>query len=79
GPFARGGKSRSHPQASDHDFKPEATLTPVGLFLPAFDDVSFYGVLSKVTSDCLVDCLTQWWESVGQWFAHISTLVINLD
>ncbi|PON09633.1 transposase, partial [Candidatus Entotheonella serta] len=40
---------------------------------------SFYGVLSKVTSDCLVDCLTQWWESVGQWFAHISTLVINLD
>ncbi len=32
GPFARGGKSRSHPQASDHDFKPEATLTPVGLF-----------------------------------------------
>ena len=25
GPFARGGQRRSHTQASDHDFKPEAT------------------------------------------------------
>jgi transposase len=32
-----------------------------------------------VTSDCLVDRLVQWWESVRERFAHITTLVINLD
>ena len=34
GPFARGGKSRLQVEAADHDFAPEATLTPVGIFLP---------------------------------------------
>ena len=79
GPFSRGGKSRSQTEASDHDFKPEATLTPVGLLLPSLDEVFFYGVVSKVTSDCLADCIEQWWESVCERFGHISTLVINLD
>jgi transposase len=36
-------------------------------------------VTSKVTSDCLVDRLTQWWERVRGRFAHITTLVLNLD
>ena len=54
-------------------------MTPVGLLLPSLDEVFFYGVVSKVTSDTLVDCLTQWWESVHERFAHISTLVLNLD
>lgn len=57
GPFARGGKSRVPTKAADHDFQPTATVTPVGIFLPAFDAVFFYGVTSKVTSDCLVDRL----------------------
>ena len=34
---------------------------------------------AKVTSDCLVDRLTPWWESVRQRFAPITPLVINLD
>lgn len=79
GPFARGGKSRLAVQAMDHDFQPEATVTPVGLFLPATDELFLYQVTSKVTSDCLVDCLTRWWESVRVRFAHITTLVLNLD
>jgi transposase len=79
GPFARGGKSRAQTKACDHDFKPEATLTPVGIFLPATDELFVYGVTSKVTSDCLVDRLVQWWEAVRERFAHITTLVINLD
>jgi transposase len=37
GPFARGGKSRVAVAAVDHDFAPDATLTPVGLFLPTTD------------------------------------------
>jgi transposase len=79
GPFARGGKSRIPTRAADHDFQPQATVTPVGIFLPAFDEVFFYGVTSRVTSDCLVDRLIDWWESVRERFSQITTLVINLD
>ena len=79
GPFARGGKSRALVAAADHDFQPAATLTPVGIFLPAFDELFVYGVLSKVTSDCLADRLAQWWESVRVRFPHITTLVLNVD
>jgi transposase len=79
GPFTRGGKSRMQVHASDHDFAPEATVTPVGIFLPTFGELFVYGVTSKVTSDGLVDRLAQWWEAVRERFAHITTLVINLD
>ena len=79
GPFARGGKSRVPTHACDHDFKPDTTITPVGIFLPATDELFIYDVLSKVTSDCLVDRLVQWWEAVRDRFGSITTLVINLD
>jgi hypothetical protein len=79
GPFARGGKSRVPTKAADHDFQPVATVTPVRIFLPASDELFLYGVTSKVTSDCLVDRLVDWWETVKERFAHITTLVINLD
>jgi hypothetical protein len=79
GPFARGGKSRIATAAADHDFQPLATVAPVGIFLPATDELWLYGVSSKVTSDCLIDRLVQWWEQVRTRFAHITTLVINLD
>jgi transposase len=79
GPFARGGKSRVPVQAADHDFQPVGTVTPVGIFLPATDELFLYGVTSKVTSDCLVDRLAHWWTTVRERFAHITTLVINLD
>jgi len=79
GPFARGGKSRVPTRAADHDFKPTATVTPLGIFLPASDELFLYGVTSKVTSDCLVDRLGDWWESVKERFSDIKTLVINLD
>jgi transposase len=79
GPFARGGKSRVPTVAADHDFEPVAKVTPVGIFLPAYDELFIYGVTSKVTSDCLVDRLCEWWEAVHLRFAHITTLVINLD
>lgn len=79
GPFARGGKNRVPTDAADHDFQPEATVTPVGIFLPASDELFLYGVTSKVTSDCLADRLVQWWEQVRVRFPQITTLVINLD
>jgi len=79
GPFARGGKSRVPTAAADHDFQPDAHLTPVGLLLPALDELFLYGITSKVTSDCLADCVERWWESVRLRFLHITTLVLNLD
>ena len=79
GAFSRGGTSRIEVKADDHDFNSEEGLTPVGLFLPQFDDCFMYMVKSRVTADCLVDCLQHWWESVRKRFTYIDTLVINLD
>lgn len=79
GPFSRRGKSRAVVKASDHDFESDGSLTPVGIFLPAYDELFMYGVTSKVTSDCLADRVHQWWETVRHRFSHMSTLVINLD
>ncbi len=50
GPFSRRGRSRTGTKATDHDFKPEATLTPFGIFLPQYDDLWLYLTRSKVTS-----------------------------
>jgi DDE family transposase len=79
GPFSRKGRSRVPVAAADHDFQPEATVTPVGLLLPDLDELFLYAVTSRVTSDCLVDRLAQWWAAVRERFAHITTLVLNLD
>jgi hypothetical protein len=79
GPFSRRGKSRTKTQAADHDFKPEAKLTPFGIFLPQYDDLWLYMACSKVTSDFIVDRLEQWWQEVRIRFLRVKTLVINLD
>ena len=79
GPFSRRGTSRIAVKAADHAVEPEATVTPVGIFLPTVDAFFLYTVTSKVTSDCLVDRLEPWWESVRTRFGHITTLVLKLD
>jgi transposase len=79
GPFARGGKNRVLIKAADHDFHAQAKVTPVGIFLPGSDELSLYAVTSKVTSDCLVDLLENWWETVKERFSSLKTLLINLD
>jgi Rhodopirellula transposase DDE domain len=79
GPFSRRGRSRTGTKAADHDFKPEATLTPFGIFLPQYDDLWLYMTHSKVTSDFIVDRLEQWWQEVRLRFLNVKTLVINLD
>jgi hypothetical protein len=79
GPFSRRGRSRVPVAAADHDFQPLGTVTPVGLLLPDLDELFLYAVTSRVTSDCLVDRLAQWWAAVRERFAHVTTLVLNLD
>jgi hypothetical protein len=79
GPFSRRGKSRTGTEAADHDFKPEATLTPFGLLLPEYDDLTVYMTGSKVTSDFIVDRLGDWWEFNRVRFPEVTRLVLNLD
>ncbi len=79
GPFSRRGRSRTKTEAADHDFKPEATLTPFGIFLPEHDDLWLYMARSKITSDFIVDRLEQWWQEVRLRFLRTKRLVINLD
>jgi len=38
-----------------------------------------FEITSKLTSDGLVDRLSQWWQAVRSRFSHITTLMINLD
>ena len=79
GPFSRKGRSRTKTKAADHDFKPEATLTPFGIFLPEHDDLTMYMARSKVTSDFIVDRLGDWWEFNKVRFPGVTRLVLNLD
>jgi transposase len=79
GSFDRGGKSRILTEASDHDFNPKTTLTPYGIFIPELDELFLYLTESKVTSDFIVDILSDFWESQRKRFAEVKTLVLNQD
>jgi hypothetical protein len=79
GPYSRNGKSRTSVKAADHDFKPEAKLTPFGLYLPDQGELFLYLTRSRVTSDFIVDCLQTFWETVRSRFPQVTTLLINAD
>jgi hypothetical protein len=79
GPFSRRGKSRTRVEAADHDFQPEATLTPFDILLPEHDDLTLDMARSKVTSDFIVDRLQDWWEANRERLPGITKLVLNLD
>jgi len=79
GPFSRGGKNRVDTESCDHDFKPIATLTPYGIFLPQWDELFLYFTPSKVTSDFIVEVLESWWQTHRERFAQVKTLLLNQD
>ena len=66
-------------KAADHDFHPQAKLTPFGILLPQYGEVYLYFTASKLTSDFMVDCLADCWTSLRERFPQVKTLVINLD
>ena len=74
-----GEKNRVTILAADHDFQPVTTLTPVGIFLPQYNELYLFFVTSKVTADCLVDLLEIWWYEVKDRFESITSWVINAD
>lgn len=77
--FSRGGQTRVMTKALDHDFGASAKLTPYGIFLPEQDELYLYFSTSRITSDFIVDCLTDCWQHIQQRFPHITTLLINQD
>ena len=71
-----GSKNRVTTLAADHDFKPTAILTPVGIFLPQYNELYLFFLTSKVTADCLVDLLEHWWYKVRDDYLEDSGLTI---
>ena len=79
GDYARGGSTRVTVKALDHDFRPASKLTPFGILLPQYGEVYLYLTDTKLTSDFIVDCLTDCWQDLRQRFPQVKTLVLNLD
>ena len=77
--MTEGGKNRMFVQAADHDFKSTATLTPLGIFLPASHELWLSFVTSKLTADAIVDRLETWWQQVKTRFPQIHRWLINAD
>jgi hypothetical protein len=63
----------------DHDYEPDAKVTPFGLLLPEHDELSIVVSTSKVTSDFIVDTLEQWWIENKPRFPKTDTLVLLQD
>jgi hypothetical protein len=79
GLFSRGGYSRLTVKALDHDFAPDEKITPVGVFLPQFDELYLFLTTSPVTADLMVDCIQDTWLMIEDRFPLVRTLLLNLD
>lgn len=55
GLLSRGGYNRVKVKALDHDFRPQQTVTPVGIFLPQYNETYIFLITSPLTSDVLID------------------------
>jgi len=79
GLLSRGGYNRVEVKALDHDFRPDKTVTPVGIFLPQYNETYIFLTTSPVTSDLIVDCIHKVWLMNAARFPHVKTLVLNQD
>jgi len=79
GLFSRNGKTRVVIKSLDHDFDPDETLTPQGIFLPKYDELHLYFTNSHVTSDFIADCFRDFWLTVRERFPQVETLLLNQD
>lgn len=79
GAYSRKGKSRLIVRALDHDFNPKEKITPFGIYLPQYGELYLYFTQSKLTSDFIIDCLVDFWQSQRDRFAQVKTLLLNLD
>lgn len=65
--------------AYDHDFAPDETVVPFGIYLPAQGELHLYFTTSRVTADFIVDCVADFWQRVQTRFPAVTTLLLNLD
>jgi hypothetical protein len=81
GEFSRGGQARGQEatEALDHDMRPEQKLVPFGILEVLSGLLTIIFGDSRETSDFIVDCLQQWWDSSKERYGHIRQLVIDLD
>jgi hypothetical protein len=79
GLFSRGGRTWTAVKALDHDFKPDAKLTPFGILLPRQGELSLYFAQSALTSDFIADVLEMWWQGTRGRFPKVRKLLINQD
>jgi hypothetical protein len=80
GLFSRGGLNRVVVKGLDHDFHGQTPqVIPFGIYLPHPGELYLYFTATKVTSDFIVDCLTDFWTTVRERYPTVTTLVINLD
>jgi transposase len=80
GLFSRRGLNRVVVKGLDHDFQGKTPqITPFAIYLPDHDELYLYFTATKVTSDFIVDCLTDFWATVRDHYETVTTLVINLD
>jgi len=77
--LSRGGVNRVEVKALDHDFRPDQKVTPVGVFLPHYNELYIFLITGSVTSDAIVDCLEAVWAKLAPRFPLVQTLVINQD
>ena len=77
--LSRGGFNRVEVKALDHDFRPDKKITPVGVFLPQYNELYIFLVTGCVTSDAIVDCIENVWAMIANRFPLVQTLVINQD
>ena len=77
--LSRGGFNRIEVKALDHDFRPDEKVTPVGVFLPLYNELYIFLVTSPVTSDTIADCIHSVWTTIANRFTLVQTLVINQD
>lgn len=77
--LSRGGYNRVEVKALDHDFRPEQTVTPLGVFLPHAHELYLFLTTGPVTSDLIVDCIRQVWLVLAARFPRVQTLVLNQD
>jgi hypothetical protein len=79
GSFSRRGQTRVVVRAMDHDFRPDQTLTPWGIFLPDQNELYLYFTASGVSADFIVDCLCDFWQTVRSRFPLVTTWLLNQD
>lgn len=79
GPYSRGGRNRITIKAADHDFAPDAKVTPYCIFLPDYNVAYLYFTQSRVTSDFIVDCLIDCWNKIQHDYPQTKTLLVQQD